>query len=55
MTAPQKSNWFGLTPRRDGAYVCSDCGRDVDADLEISPGEPDTCWDCWDHRNETCS
>jgi hypothetical protein len=56
MSAPQRSNWFGLMPRRDGVYVCTDCGRDVDADLEVSPGESDhVCWNCWDVANEVCS
>jgi hypothetical protein len=50
MTAPQKSNWFGLTPRNDTTYVCKDCGRDVDAELEVSPGEQESlCHDCFDY------
>ena len=27
-------------------YVCRACSRDVDADLEPSPGEPNYCQDC---------
>jgi DNA-directed RNA polymerase subunit RPC12/RpoP len=45
-----KSNFLGLNPRNDTTYVCKGCGRDVDAELEVSPGEPDECRDCWEHR-----
>ena len=30
-------------------YVCRGCSRDVDADLEPSPGEPSYCSDCHWH------
>ena len=45
-----RNNVLGLNPRADTAYVCTGCGRDVDAELEVSPGEPDECEACWLHR-----
>ena len=50
MIAAQRSNFLGLNPRRDTVYVCRECGRDVDAEFEVSPGEPDECRDCWELR-----
>lgn len=55
MIAAQRSNFLGLNPRNDSTYTCKECGRDVDAELEVSPGEPETCIDCWDLANEVCS
>ncbi len=43
-----KTNFLGLTPANDSTYVCKSCGRDVDAELEVSPGEPETCRDCFE-------
>ena len=48
-----RNNFLGLIPRADSAYVCRSCGRDVDAELEVSPGEPDECRDCWEWEQES--